>query len=70
MRGVAFRWSVFTRSDMAEALHDGRIDMFQAGHSAFLECPEAFTEGFLRFAGRIEPHEAQQSGPRLSPEPV
>jgi 4,5:9,10-diseco-3-hydroxy-5,9,17-trioxoandrosta-1(10),2-diene-4-oate hydrolase len=27
----------------------GQLSVFEAGHSAFLECPEAFAQGFARF---------------------
>jgi pimeloyl-ACP methyl ester carboxylesterase len=36
-----------------------QLSLFPAGHSAFLECPDAFAEGFARFAKTLGPHHDQ-----------
>jgi pimeloyl-ACP methyl ester carboxylesterase len=44
---------------------DHRVEMFEAGHAAFLEDPDPFAASFTRFAGALG--ESDESPPRGSP---
>ena len=61
-------WAAWARDDKViplarrraslEAIPDVTISLFDGGHSAFLEQPEAFAEGFRAFAARLAPRTA------------
>lgn len=70
IRAVAARlqapvWVAWARNDKIvrlalcraalEAIPDVTISLFDGGHSAFLEQPDAFAEGFRAFAARLRP---------------
>jgi hypothetical protein len=43
---------------LLEAIPDVAINLFDGGHSAFLEQPDAFAEGFRAFTARLVPQTA------------